>query len=194
MYEYCSTWKISLPTPTILNARTNYHQLSSCFKLNVDDDLRSIYHSVENMAQISKFWGWVWVYLWNIRSKGGPIRWVKWMSGWVNPWVKVINDTAIAVNQLGSRAWAISVTLDVWHRDIYDFLDLQTETWDMRRKSFDIFPAITIPDLFMERVENNQNWTLFDPKEILDFYWEKLQDNFWEDFNKFYLECEKMIN
>jgi len=132
IYKYSSTWKISLPTPTILNARTNYHQLSSCFKLNIDDDLRSIYHNIENMAQISKFWWWVWVYLWNIRSKGWTIRWVKWVSGWVNPWVKVINDTAIAVNQLGSRAWAISVTLDMWHRDIYDFLDLQTETWDSR--------------------------------------------------------------
>jgi len=86
----------------------------------------------------------------------------------VNPWVKVINDTAIAVNQLGSRAGAISVTLDVWHRDIYDFLDLQTETGDIRRKAFDIFPAVTFPDLFMKRVENNENWTLFDPKEIKD--------------------------
>lgn len=191
IYEYCSTWKISLPTPTILNARTNYNQLSSCFKLNIDDDLRSIYHNVENMAQISKFWWWVWVYLWNIRSKGWSIRWVKWVSGWVNPWVKVINDTAIAVNQLGSRAWAISVTLDIWHRDIYDFLDLQTETWDSRRKAFDIFPAVSIPDLFLERVQKNENWTLFDPKEIKDFYKKSLQDNFSKDFNKFYLECEK---
>ncbi len=191
IYEYCSTWKISLPTPTILNARTNYNQLSSCFKLNVDDDLRSIYHNIENMAQISKFWGWVWVYLWNIRSKWWTIRWVKWVSGWVNPWVKVINDTAIAVNQLGSRAWAISVTLDMWHRDIFDFLDLQTETWDSRRKAFDIFPAVSIPDLFLERVQKNVDWTLFDPKEIAWIYWKNLQDNFWEDFNKFYLECEK---
>jgi ribonucleoside-diphosphate reductase alpha chain len=73
----------------------------------------------------------------------------------VNPWVKVINDTAIAVNQLGARAGAISVTLDMWHRDIYDFLDLQTETGDIRGKAFDIFPAVSIPDLFMKRVEEN---------------------------------------
>lgn len=190
IYEYCSTGKISLPTPTLLNARTNYHQLSSCFKLNVEDDLRSIYHNVENMAQISKFWGWIWVYLWNIRSKWGYIRWVKWAAGWVNPWVKVINDTAIAVNQLWARAWAISVTLDMWHRDIYDFLDLQTETWDIRRKAFDIFPAVSIPDLFIKRSENNWNWTLFDPKEVTDVTWKVIQDMFGDEFEKFYIECE----
>lgn len=191
IYEYCSEAKISLPTPTLLNARTNYHQLSSCFKLNVDDDLRAIYHNIENMAQISKFGGWIGVYLGNIRSKWGFIRWVKGASGWVNPWVKVINDTAVAVNQLGARAGAISVTLDMWHRDIYDFLDLQTETWDIRRKAFDIFPAISVPDLFMERVDKNEKWTLFDPKEVRDVTGKSLQDHFGKDFEKFYKECEK---
>jgi ribonucleoside-diphosphate reductase alpha chain len=121
IYEHCSKQRISLPTPTLLNSRTNYHQLSSCFKINVDDDLRGIYHAVENMAQISKFGGGVGVYLGNIRSRGSSIRGVKGMSGGVNPWIKVINDTAIAVNQLGARLGAISVTLDVWHLDIYDF-------------------------------------------------------------------------
>ena len=190
IYDYCSTGKISLPTPTLLNARTNFHQLSSCFKFNVDDDLRAIYHSIENMAQVSKYgWG-IWVYLWNIRSRWAYIRWVKWAAGWVNPWIKVINDTAIAVNQLWARAWAISVTLDIFHRDIYTFLDLQTETWDIRTKAFDVFPAVTFPDLFMERVANNEKWSLFDPKEISDKTGKKLQDHFWEDFEKFYVECE----
>lgn len=191
IYEYCSNAMISLPTPTLLNARTNYHQLSSCFKLNIDDDLRAIYHNIENMAQISKFWGWIGVYLWNIRSKWWYIRWVKWASGWVNPWVKVINDTAVAVNQLGARAGAISVTLDVWHRDIYDFLDLQTETWDIRRKAFDVFPAISVPDLFMQRVEENASWTLFDPSEVKSVTGKSLQDHFWKEFEAFYVECEK---
>lgn len=190
IYDYCSTGKISLPTPTLLNARTNYHQLSSCFKLNVDDDLRSIYHNIENMAQISKFGWWIWVYLWNIRSSWSSIRWVKWVAWWINPWVKVINDTAVAVNQLWARAWAISVTLDVWHADIFNFLDLQTETWDVRKKAFDVFPAVSFPDLFMQRVESNANWTLFDPKEILDITWKKLQDHFWDEFVNFYTECE----
>ncbi len=190
IYDYCATWKISLPTPTLLNARTNFHQLSSCFKFNVDDDLRAIYHSIENMAQVSKFWGGIGVYLWNIRSKWSSIRWVKWAAWGVNPWIKVINDTAVAVNQLWARAWAISVTLDAFHRDIYSFLDLQTETWDIRSKSFDVFPAVTFPDLFMERVANDEDWTLFDPKEISEVTGKKLQDHFWEDFERFYVECE----
>jgi len=190
IYEYCSKAMISLPTPTLLNSRTNYHQLSSCFKLNIDDDLRAIYHGVENMAQISKFGGWIWVYLGNIRSKGGTIRGVKGVSWWVNPWIKVINDTAIAVNQLGARAGSISVTLDMWHRDIYDFLDLQTETGDIRRKAFDVFPAVSIPDLFMKRVQENGEWTLFDPKEVRDVTGRVLQDHFSAEFEAFYLECE----
>ena len=191
IYKYCSKGMISLPTPTLLNARTNYHQLSSCFKLNMDDDLRGIYHSIENMSQISKYGGGIGVYMGNVRSRGGSIRWVKWVSGWVAPWIKVINDTAIAVNQLWARAGAISITLDVFHRDIFDFLDLQTETGDIRRKSFDIFPAVSIPDLFMERVENNEEWTLFCPHEVESVTGRKLQDTFNEEFRDFFLECEK---
>ena len=194
IYEYCATGKISLPTPTLLNSRTNYHQLSSCFKLNLDDDLRAIYHNIENMAQISKFGGGIGVYLGNIRSKGGTIRGVEWVSGWVNPWIKVINDTAVAVNQLGARAGAISVTLDMWHRDIYDFLDLQTETGDIRRKAFDVFPAVSIPDLFMKRVEENWDWTLMDPKEVREVTGKVIQDSFNEEFEAHYLECEKNPN
>lgn len=103
----------------------------------------------------------------------------------------MINDTAIAVNQLGARAGAISVTLDIWHRDIFDFLDLQTETGDIRRKAFDVFPAVTIPDLFMKRIEENGEWTLFDPKEVYDVTGKKLQDLFSEEFAEFYEKCEK---
>ena len=194
MYEYCSSQKISLPTPTLMNARTNFNQLSSCFKLNMDDDLRSIYHNIENMAQISKFGGGIWAYLGNIRAKGASIRGIKGVWGWVIPRIKVINDTAVAVNQLGTRAGAISVTLDIRHRDILDFLDLQTETGDIRRKSFDIFPAVTIPDLFMKRVMNNEDWTLFDPKEINDVTGSKLQDFFDDAFESKYLELEQNPN
>ncbi|EKD25293.1 MAG: hypothetical protein ACD_80C00088G0003 [uncultured bacterium (gcode 4)] len=189
IYEYCSTQKISLPTPTLMNARTNFHQLSSCFKLNVDDDLRSIYHNIENMAQISKFWGGIGVYMGNIRSKWSDIRGVQGASGGVIPRIKVINDTATAVNQLWARAGAISITLDVWHKDILDFFDLQTETGDIRKKSFDVFPAISIPDIFMKRVIENRHRTLFDPQEIEKILWKKLQDSFWEDFT---IEYEKL--
>jgi ribonucleoside-diphosphate reductase alpha chain len=191
IYKHCSEQRISLPTPTLLNARTNYHQLSSCFKMNVDDDLRAIYHSFENMAQISKFGGGVGVYWGNIRARGSAIRGVYGASGGVNPWIKIVNDTATAVNQLGSRLGAISVTLDVWHHDIYDFLDLQTETGDIRSKAFDIFPAISVPDLFMERVQNDGEWTLVDPYEVYKKYGKKIQDQFGEDFEKFYHVVEK---
>lgn len=190
IYEYCSSAKISLPTPTLMNARTNFCQLSSCFKLNLDDDLRAIYHGIENMAQISKFGWWIWVYLWNIRSRWSSIRWVNWASWWVIPWTKVINDTALAVNQLWARNWAISVTLDIWHKDIYNFLDLQTETWDIRSKAFNLFPAISIPDIFMERMQIWENWTLFDPLEINKLYWKNLQDTYSEEFIKFYETLE----
>ena len=190
IYEYSCKQKISYPTPTLLNARTNFHQLSSCFKINIDDDLRAIYHGVENMAQISKYSGWIWVYLWHIRSRGWDIRWQKWFSGWVLPRIKVINDTAVAVNQLWSRIGAISVTLDIRHKDINDFLELQTETGDIRRKSFDIFPAVSFPDLFMQRVEANKEWTLFDPKEIKNKYWKNLEDHFGKEFEEFYIQLE----
>ncbi|NCQ06040.1 MAG: ribonucleoside-diphosphate reductase subunit alpha [Candidatus Moranbacteria bacterium] len=190
LYEHCSKQRISLPTPTLLNARTNYHQLSSCFKINVNDDLRDIYHAIENMAQISKFGGGIGVYLGNIRSRGSAIRGIEGMSGGVNPWVKIINDTAIAVNQLGARLGAISVTLDIWHRDIYDFLDLQTETGDIRAKAFDIFPSISIPDLFMKRLEADLDITLFDPHEVEKIYGKRLQDTFNEEFETLYVKLE----
>ncbi|MFA5993915.1 MAG: ribonucleoside-diphosphate reductase subunit alpha [Parcubacteria group bacterium] len=191
MYLACAEQKISLATPSLMNARTTFHQLSSCFKLNVDDDLRAIYHSIENIAQISKFGGGVGVYLGNIRARGSAIRGVMGMSGGVNPWIKVINDTAIAVNQLGSRLGAISVTLDIWHYDIYDFLDLQTETGDIRSKAFDVFPAVSIPDLFMRRLQNNEEIMLFDPHEIQSIYGKCLQDSFNKDFEEFYQLLEK---
>lgn len=191
IYEHCSNQRISLPTPTLINARTNYHQLSSCFKINIDDDLRAIYHAFENMAQISKFGGGIGVYLGNIRARGAAIRGVEGASGGVNPWVKVINNTATAVNQLGARLGAISVTLDMWHYDIYDFLDLQTETGDIRSKAFDIFPAVSIPDFFMRRLQENGNWTLFDPHEVEKKYGKRLQDQFNESFEEMYIMLEK---
>lgn len=191
IYDAIAHQLISLPTPTLLNSRTNYHQLSSCFKLNIDDDLRTIYHGIENIAQISKFGGGVGVYLGNIRSREASIRGVEKASGGVNPWIKVINDTAVAVNQLGARMGAVSVTLDIWHKDIYDFLDLQTETGDIRAKAFDIFPAVSIPDIFMRRMQEDGTWSLFDPHEVFTLYGKKLQDHFGEEFDAFYEKLEQ---
>ena len=190
LYHACSKGELSLPTPTLLNARTNFHQLSSCFKMNFPDDLRGIYHQIENMAQISKFGGGIGSYLGHVRSRGASIRGYKGAAGGVAPWIKVINDTAIAVNQLGARAGAISTTLDVRHKDIYEFLDMQTETGDMRRKAFDIFPAVAFPDLFFKRLEANEPRSLFDPKEVRDFYGKSLENHFGEEFEAFYAVLE----
>ena len=190
IYEVISSQKLSLPTPTLLNARTNFHQLSSCFKLNVNDDLRAIYHSLENMAQISKFGGGVGVYMGHVRCKGAAIRGIKGSSGGVIPWVRLINNTAAAVNQLGARLGAISPTLDIWHRDILDFLNLQVESGDIRSKAFDIFPAIAVPDIFMRRVKADQNWTLFDPHEILTRKGVRLEDRYGDAFDTLYEACE----
>ncbi len=191
VYEYCSEQKISLATPALNNPRTNWHQLSSCFKINVDDDLRSIFHAVEDIAQISKFGGGLGVYLGNIRAQWASIRGIRGAAGGVNPWIKIINDTAVAVNQLWQRLGAVSVTLDMWHRDIYEFLSLQTETGDIRSKAFDIFPAISVPDIFMRRVESDGSWTLFDPYEVETKYKKRLQDHFGEEFEAFYEQLEK---
>src|SRR5690606_18012479 len=101
-----------------------------------------------------------------IRCKGATIRNVKGASAGVMPWVKLINDTSIAVNQLGSRAGAITIALDIWHYDIEDFLSCQTENGDLRKKAFDIFPQVVVADLFMQRVKENGDWHLFDPFEV----------------------------
>lgn len=105
-----------------------------------------------------------------------------------------MNDTAVAVNQLGARAGSVSVTLDMWHRDIHEFLDLQTETGDIRNKSFDIFPSIAIPDLFMKRVQEGGNWTLFDPHEVKKVKDYRLQDYWGDEFEKRFAECEQDEN
>ena len=191
VYDQCSQQHISLPTPTLINARTNFYQLTSCFKLNVGDDLRAIYHSIENMAQISKYgWG-IGSYWGHIRSRGSSIRGIDNASAGVIPWLKVVNDTATAVNQLGARLGAISVTLDIWHRDIFDFLDMQTESGDIRSKAFDLFPAISVPDLFMKRVEEDGDWTLMDPHEVMTIYGRRIEDSFDTDFEIFYTDAEK---
>lgn len=104
--------------------------------------------------------------------------------------MKVINDTAVAVNQLGTRLGAVSVTLDIWHRDIYDFLELQTESGDIRAKAFDVFPAVSIPDLFMKRVEEDGEWSLFDPYQIGKKYGKTLEDTFGKEFEDFYAVLE----
>jgi ribonucleoside-diphosphate reductase alpha chain len=162
-YDLQSLHLISLATPTLMNARRPYTQLSSCFVLTVDDDLYDIFDNVKKAGMISKFAGGLGIYLGKIRATGAPIRKFKGASSGVLPVVKIINDVMVYVDQLGMRKGSASITLDIWHKDVLDFLEVKTNVGDERKKAHDIHPAISIPDLFMKRLKESHKWTLFDP-------------------------------
>lgn len=190
-YHMLADRKISLATPLLLNLRRPNGNLASCFITQMHDSLEDIYGTLTDMAKISKNAGGVGVNISNVRSLGAYIKDVKGASGGVVPWIKLINDTAVAVNQLGSRSGAITVALDVWHKDINEFLELQTENGDQRRKAYDIFPQIVVSDLFMHRVDKDGDWTLFDPHEIRTKYDRNLTDLYGQEFEEFYFELEE---
>ena len=164
-YQKLADRKISLGTPLLMNLRRPNGNLSSCFITVMDDNRDSIFYVIDQISAISKFGGGVGVNISRVRCKGSRIKGVKNASGGVIPWIRIINDTAVAVNQQGKRKGAVTVSLDMWHRDIEDFLDLRTENGDQRMKAYDIFPQVVIPDLFMKKVENNEKWLLVDPHE-----------------------------
>lgn len=193
-YDLLSKLKMTVATPTLANAGTAFYQLSSCFISTVGDNLWSIYDVNQKFSQVSKHGGALGIYLGKVRALNSDIRGVKNSSGGVIPWARLYNDTAVAVDQLGRRKGSASVTLDIWHKDIYDFLDLRTNNGDDRRKAHDIFPAVSIPDLFMERLERRENWSLFDPhtvQRVMGFALEDAYDEVDEKtFTKRYLACE----
>lgn len=193
-YEMISTRKISLATPLLGNLRKPNGNLSSCFILAVDDNIDSIFYCVSQIAQISKNGGGVGVNISRIRATGAEIKNTPGASGGVIPWIKILNDTAVAVNQLGKRAGAVTIALDIWHYDIEPFLELQTENGDLRRKAFDIFPQVVLPDMFLRRVEDNQNWTIFDPHEVRSKYNIELAELWGEEFELAYLMLEQAEN
>jgi ribonucleoside-diphosphate reductase alpha chain len=190
-YHAIASRKISLATPIVLNLRKPKGNLSSCFIGAMDDSLDSIYYTLDQLAQISKNAGGCGVNISRVRGSGSYIRGVKGASSGVMPWVKLINDTGTAVNQQGARAGAITVALDIWHLDIEDFLNCQAENGDLRKKAFDIFPQIVIPNLFMERVENNQSWHLFDPNEVKLKFGIDLAVLYGDEFNREYIYLEE---
>jgi len=190
-YEKLANRKISLATPLLMNLRKPDGNLSSCFITAMDDSRESIFYTLDQIAAISKHGGGVGCNVSNIRCKGSRIRGIKNSSGGVVPWIRLINDTAVAVNQQGKRQGAVTVSLDVWHLDIEDFLELQTENGDQRMKAYDIFPQVVIPDLFMQRVEKNEEWLLVDPYEIEKKYNQKIVELWGDQFTTFYLELEK---
>ncbi|MFN4151624.1 MAG: ribonucleoside-diphosphate reductase subunit alpha, partial [Candidatus Sericytochromatia bacterium] len=191
IYHAIGSRKISLATPIVLNLRKPLGNLSSCFIGAMDDSLDSIYYTLDQLAQISKNAGGCGVNISRIRSSGSYIRGVKGASSGIMPWIKLINDTGVAVNQQGARAGAITVALDVWHYDIEEFLHCQTENGDLRKKAFDIFPQIVIPDLFMERVENDQEWHLLDPNEVKIKFGIQLAELYGDAFREKYEFLEK---
>lgn len=197
-YDIMSMLKMTVATPTLANAGTPFYQLSSCFISTVGDNLWSIYDVNQKFAQVSKHGGALGIYMGKVRALNSDIRGNKNSSGGVIPWIRLYNDTAIAVDQLGRRKGSASITLDIWHKDLYDFLDLKTNNGDDRRKAHDIFPALSIPDLFMKRLEKRENWSLFDPYQVnkeMGYYLEDYFDDYDnEEFTKRYIECENNSN
>ena len=189
-YDLIAGKKLSLATPILINLRRPNGNLSSCFITAMDDNLDSIMYTANQVAQISKRAGGVGVNLSRIRAQGSWIKKVFGASGGIVPWTKILNDVAVAVNQEGKRAGAVTVALDVWHLDIFDFLELKTENGDLRRKAFDIFPQVVIPDLFMERVKYDQEWLLVDPYEVERKFGYRLYELWGDEFEKAYMHVE----
>ena len=194
-YDLLSKLTMTVATPTLANAGTTFNQLSSCFISTVSDNLWSIYDVNSKFSKVSKHGGALGIYLGKVRSLGSDIRGFSNASGGVIPWVRLYNDTAVAVDQLGRRKGGASITLDIWHKDLYEFIDLRTNNGDDRRKAHDIFPAISIPDIFMERLINRQDFSLFDPHEVeklmgfsLEDYYDK--DEKHKEFSERYKLCE----
>lgn len=185
-YEKLANRKISLATPLLMNLRRPNGNLSSCFITVMDDSRDSIFYVIDQISAISKFGGGVGCNLSRVRCKGARIKGIKNSSGGVIPWIRIINDTAVAVNQQGKRKGAVTVSLDVWHKDIEDFLELRTENGDQRMKAYDIFPQVVVPDLFMKKVENNENWLLVDPSEVRIKYGKEIADLWGEEFEELY--------
>ncbi|MED5052194.1 ribonucleoside-diphosphate reductase subunit alpha [Anoxybacteroides rupiense] len=193
-YWALSNLYMTVATPTLANAGKNYGQLSSCFIDTIDDSLQGIYDSNTDIANLSKAGGGIGVYLGKIRSRGSDIKGFKGISSGVIPWMKQLNNTAVSVDQLGQRKGAISVYLDVWHKDIFAFLDAKLNNGDERMRTHDLFTGVCIPDLFMEQVEKRGDWYLFDPHEIRQIMGFSLEDFYDEEkgdgsFRQKYWEC-----
>ncbi|WP_456391871.1 ribonucleoside-diphosphate reductase subunit alpha, partial [Nitratifractor sp.] len=185
-YDILSKFEVMAATPTLSNARTPRHQLSSCYIGSTPDNIEGIFDGYKEMALLSKFGGgigWDWT---QVRGMGSYIDGHKHAAGGIVPFLKIANDVAIAVDQLGTRKGAIAVYIEPWHIDIRDFLDLKKNSGEERRRAHDLFPALWINDLFMKRVSEDGTWTLFDPYEVKD-----LTELYGEEFEKRYLELEE---
>lgn len=188
LYDILSNLKATMATPTMTNARKPFNQLSSCFIDTVPDTLKGIYRSVTNFAEVSKHGGGMGLYFGKVRANGSDIRGFEGVAGGVIRWIRLANDTAVAVDQLGVRQGAVAVYLDIWHKDIPEFLGLRTNNGDDRMKAHDVFPGVCVPDLFwkLTRDDINADWHMFDPHEVEKKYGKALEDTYGEEFEEFY--------
>ncbi|MBK7547214.1 MAG: ribonucleoside-diphosphate reductase subunit alpha [Rhodoferax sp.] len=185
-YEVLSSFDFMSSTPTLFNSGTLRSQLSSCYLTTVPDDLDGIYESIKENALLSKFAGGLGNDWTRVRALGSHIKGTNGESQGVVPFLKVVNDTAVAVNQGGKRKGAVCTYLETWHLDIEEFLELRKNTGDDRRRTHDMNTANWIPDLFMRRVMEKGPWTLFSPSNVPD-----LHDKFGADFEKAYVAYEE---
>ena len=185
-YEVLSTFDFMSSTPTLFNSGTRRSQLSSCYLTTVSDDLDGIYEALKDNAMLSKFAGGLGNDWTNVRALGSHIKGTNGKSQGVVPFLKVVNDTAVAVNQGGKRKGAVCAYLETWHLDIEEFLELRKNTGDDRRRTHDMNTANWVPDLFMRRVVEGGDWTLFSPSTCPD-----LHDKFGKDFEDAYTRYEE---
>ena len=188
-YNLLSTFDFMSSTPTLFNSGTLRSQLSSCFLTTVSDDLDGIYGAIHDNAMLSKWAGGLGNDWTPVRALGAYIKGTNGKSQGVVPFLKVVNDTAVAVNQGGKRKGAVCSYLETWHLDIEEFLELRKNTGDDRRRTHDMNTANWIPDLFMKRVFENAEWTLFSPNDTPD-----LHDLYGSAFEKRYKEYEAQTN
>jgi len=185
-YNLISSFDYMVSTPQLFNSGTLRPQLSSCFLTTVPDDLHGIYSAIRDNAMLSKWAGGLGNDWTPVRALGAHIKGTNGKSQGVVPFLKVVNDTAVAVNQGGKRKGAVCSYLETWHMDIEEFLELRKNTGDDRRRAHDMNTANWIPDLFMKRVFSDQEWTLFSPNNVPD-----LHEKHGIDFEKAYLEYER---
>lgn len=190
-YDMLSLQQVTMATPTLANARKPYHQLSSCFIDTVPDSLDGIYRSLDSFAKVSKWGGGMGLYFGKVRATGAAIRGFEGAAGGVIRWIRLVNDTAVAVDQLGVRQGACAVYLDAWHKDLPEFLQLRTNNGDDRMKAHDIFPAVCYPDLFWKLAKEDLDapWFLMDPHEIEMVMGYALEDFWGEEWEKRYRAC-----
>ena len=190
-YDMLSLQQVTMATPTLANARKPYHQLSSCFIDTVPDSLDGSYRSLDSFAKGSKWGGGMGLYFGKVRATGAAIRGFEGAAGGVIRWIRLVNDTAVAVDQLGVRQGACAVYLDAWHKDLPEFLQLRTNNGDDRMKAHDIFPAVCYPDLFWKLAKEDLDapWFLMDPHEIEMVMGYALEDFWGEEWEKRYRAC-----